>query len=124
MEKDIYGYRISDGIVFCCSPPHLFNTLTGKSVRLRSTMSILLTYLINNAYMNKVSDETIMTDVFEQRGLKCSRQRLWQAIHSLEALLIKVGLSKKLVSRVDGNGYAILNLSIAVLYFYIDDEVN
>lgn len=118
MDKDIYGYKISDGIVFCCSPPHIFNTLTAKSIRLRSTMSILLCYLIDNAYMNKVDDDTIMAEVFEQRGLKGSRQRLWQSINALEDLLAKMGLPNKLVSRIDGNGYAIMNVSISALFFH------
>ncbi|WP_336222942.1 hypothetical protein [Enterobacter kobei] len=122
IDKDIYGYKINNGIVFCCSPSHLFNTLTGKSVRLRSTMSLLLRYLIDNAYMNKVNDEMIMIEVFEDRGLKCSRQRLWQAVNSLEALLNSVGLGKKLLSRIDGNGYAILNVTVAALYYHADEN--
>ncbi|MEB6186381.1 hypothetical protein [Enterobacter roggenkampii] len=85
-------------------------------------MSELLRFLIENAYMTKVNDKDIMEDVFERRELRCSHQRLWQAVNTLEQFLIRVGMVRKLTCRVDGNGYAILNVTISALYYLNNEE--
>lgn len=63
MGFDIYGYKIGESVIYCVSPPHLVNTLNGQRVRLRETMSELLRFLIDNAYMTKVNDKEIMEEV-------------------------------------------------------------
>lgn len=123
MVFDIYGYKIGESVIYCVSPSHLVNTLNGQSVRLRETMGELLLFLIENAYMNKVNDKEIMDAVFECRGLRCSHQRLWQAVNTLEQYLARVGIVRKLTSRIDGNGYAILNATISALYYTANKEV-
>ncbi|EFJ7594975.1 hypothetical protein AW765_004546 [Escherichia coli] len=123
MGFDIYGYKIGESVIYCVSPPHLVNTLNGQSIRLRETMSELLRFLIDNAYMTKVNDKEIMEEVFECRGLRCSHQRLWQAVNTLEKYLTRVGMVRKLTCRVDGNGYAILNVTISSLYYFGNEEL-
>lgn len=121
---DIYGYKMGNSVELRCSPPLLFNSLTGKTIRIRSTKFILLEYLITHAYMTKISDNDIMVDVFESRGLKCSGPRLWQAINSLNEFVEQIGKIPKLISRVDSNGYAILSVSITVLYVLLENAEN
>ncbi len=122
MNMGIYGYKIGVSVVFCVSPPHLMNTLNGKSVKLRSTMSKLLLFLIEHANMNKVGDDVIMEEVFEFSGLRHSPQRLRQAVNALEKLLAGIGMGRRLTCRVDGNGYAILNTTVSVIYNFCEDE--
>lgn len=86
-------------------------------------MSELLRFIIENAYMTKINDEEIMQEVFERRELRCSHQRLWQAINTLEKYLTRVGMMRKLTCRIDGNGYAILNVTVSALYQFANEEL-
>lgn len=56
-------------------------------------------------------------------GLRCSHQRLWQAVNTLEQYLTRVGMVRKLTCRVDGNGYTILNVTISTLYYFGNEEL-
>ncbi|WP_224232179.1 hypothetical protein, partial [Klebsiella oxytoca] len=112
------GYCIGDNLEFRISPALLVNTLTGISIRLRPTMARLLSYILNHSNERMIEDEKIMRDVFENYGLKCNKQRLWQAINSLKKTLAKCGFSRFIIYRVNNNGFLISNVRIGMLLCY------
>ncbi|RWR02293.1 hypothetical protein ED28_07895 [[Pantoea] beijingensis] len=118
MELNIYGYCINDNLEFRLSPALLVNVLNGNSIRLRKTMARLLCFLLENHEATIISDTAIMTEVFECHGLRCSRQRLWKAMNTLQLTLHKCGLSTNLLSRVDKCGFAFNEKNIKTLFFY------
>jgi len=115
-----YGYCINDTVEFRLTSAMLVNTLNGSSVRLRKTMARLLGFLLSQAKENAIKDDVIMTEVFENFDLRCSRPRLWQAMHTLEELLRKTGVDGDVFTRQDAKGYSLRTLNVRVL-FYADD---
>lgn len=118
LDHHLYGYCIGDNLEFRISPALLVNTLTGISIRLRPTMARLLSYILNHSNERMIEDEKIMRDVFENYGLKCNKQRLWQAINSLKKTLAKCGFSHFIIYRVNNNGFLISNVRIGMLLCY------
>nr|WP_181375066.1 hypothetical protein [Pectobacterium carotovorum]ALG88537.1 Hypothetical protein [Pectobacterium carotovorum] len=113
-----YGYCIGDNLEFRISPALLVNTFTGVSIRLRPTMARLLSYILSHADEQVIEDEKIMRDVFENYGLKCNRQRLWQAINALKSTLAKSGFSRLIIHRVNKTGFFISNVKLGILICY------
>lgn len=118
LDHHLYGYCIGDNLEFRVSPALLVNTLTGISIRLRPTMARLLSFILNHSNEKIIEDDKIMRDVFENYGLKCNRQRLWQAINSLKKTLAKCGFSRFIIYRVNNNGFLISNVRIGMLLCY------
>ncbi|HCB1498031.1 hypothetical protein DET57_10197 [Klebsiella oxytoca] len=118
LDHHLYGYCIGDNLEFRISPALLVNTLTGISIRLRPTMARLLSYILNHSNEKMIEDEKIMRDVFENYGLKCNKQRLWQAINSLKKTLVKCGFSRFIIYRVNNNGFLVSNVRIGMLLCY------
>ncbi len=46
-------------------------------------MARLLQYIFNHAGSRMIEDRDIMVEVFENYGLKCSKQRLWLTVTTL-----------------------------------------
>ncbi|EOI1394311.1 TPA: winged helix-turn-helix domain-containing protein [Klebsiella oxytoca] len=107
----IFGYLLgneNDGVLFF-KEKDLLLPLNGRysPLRLRSTMSRLLLYLLEKAHIGLVRDEYIMKNVWEIHGLKASGPRLWQVVNDLKNRLNRVGLDHNFIRRVEGRGYLI-----------------
>lgn len=116
----IFGYILgneNDGVFFF-KEKHLLLPLNGRysSVRLRSTMSRLLLYLLEKANVGLVRDEHIMKYVWEIHGLKASGPRLWQVVNDLKNKLSKVGVDNSFIMRVEGQGYIINTIYFESVY--------
>lgn len=115
IDRVLYGYSIGDSLEFRVSPSVLINIKTGKTLRLRATMSRLLNYLLFRSKEKLIEDERIMVDVFENYGLRCSKQRLWQAIRSLKNVIMRLGYNKELILRVNNAGFTMSDIRISML---------
>jgi len=124
LDSILYGYCIGENIEFRVYPPVLVNTLLGKSMRLRPTMARLLGYFLFHAKERVIEDERIMIDVFEQHGLKCNQQRLWQSIRALKAVLTKCGFNRDLILRIKKVGFTVSDVRVAILFCYIQNKID
>lgn len=117
-QQALYGYCLGDNLEFRIAPALLVNTLTGISMRLRPTMARLLQYILNHSNDRMIEDKKIMKEVFEDFGLKCNKQRLWQAINALKNTLFKSGCRSVAIHRVNNCGFLICNVQVSVLISY------
>ncbi|WP_265098780.1 winged helix-turn-helix domain-containing protein [Klebsiella oxytoca] len=116
----IFGYLLgneNDGVLFF-KEKHLLLPLNGRysPIRLRSTMSRLLLYLLEKTNIGLVRDEHIMKNVWEIHGLKASAPRLWQVVNDLKNKLSKVGIDNSFIMRVEGRGYLINTMYFEAIY--------
>lgn len=116
----IFGYLLgneNDGVLFF-KEKHLLLPLNGRysPIRLRSTMSRLLLYLLEKANVGLVRDEHIMKHVWEIHGLKASGPRLWQVVNDLKNKLSRVGIDNSFIMRVEGRGYLINTMYFESIY--------
>lgn len=107
----IFGYLLgneADGVLFF-KEKHTLLPLNSRysPVRLRSTMSRLLLFLLEKANIGLIRDEHIMKNVWEIHGLKASGPRLWQVVNDLKNKLNRVGVDNNFIMRVEGRGYLI-----------------
>ena len=79
-------------------------------------MANLLEYLLTHAVGEIVSDKTLQIQVWENNGLSCSSQRLWQVMKNLKNKLALVGLPDNFIIRVTGKGYMIAGEMVMELY--------
>ncbi|HBV8970899.1 TPA: transcriptional regulator [Klebsiella oxytoca] len=115
-DAEIYGYCIGENIEFRVCPPVLVNICTGRSIRLRPTMARLLGYFLQHARDKLISDSRIVSDVFEQYGLKCSQQRLWQAVRALKEVLSKCGFKREFIMRIRNSGFTLSDERVVTLF--------
>lgn len=115
IERVLYGYNIGDCLEYRVSPNLLINIKTGKTLRLRSTMARLLNYLLYRSKEKVIEDERIMIDVFENYGLRCSKQRLWQAVRALKNAMMRLGFNKELILRVNSSGFTLSDIRVEML---------
>lgn len=118
LNQVLYGYCIGSHLEFRISPALLVNTLTGVSFRLRPTMARLLQYILSHSSERIIEDKNIMREVFENFGLKCSKQRLWQAMNSLKTTLAKCGFSQVVIYRVNNSGFVVSDVHVGMLILY------
>ncbi|EME8413589.1 TPA: winged helix-turn-helix domain-containing protein [Klebsiella oxytoca] len=116
----IFGYLLgneNDGVLFL-KEKHLLLPLNGRysPIRLRSTMSRLLLYLLEKAHIGLVRDEHIMKYVWEIHGLKASGPRLWQVVNDLKNKLSRIGIEHSFIMRVEGRGYLINAMYFESIY--------
>lgn len=116
----IFGYLLgneTEGVLFF-KEKHLLLPLNEryKPVRLRSTMSRLLLFLLEKGNIGLIRDEHIMKNVWEIHGLKASGPRLWQVVNDLKNKLAKVGVDNNFIMRVEGRGYLLNNLYVESIY--------
>lgn len=115
IDRVLYGYSIGDSLEFRVSPSILINIKTGKTLRLRATMSRLLNYLLFRSKEKLIEDERIMVDVFENYGLRCSKQRLWQSIRALKNVMMRLGYNNELILRVNNAGFTLSDVRVDML---------
>ncbi|MBZ7671397.1 CadC family transcriptional regulator [Klebsiella grimontii] len=116
----IFGYLLgneTNGALFL-KEKHLLLPLNARysPVRLRSTMSRLLLFLLEKGHIGLIRDEHIMKNVWEMHGLKASGPRLWQVVNDLKTKLARVGIDDNFIMRVEGRGYLINNLYFESIY--------
>lgn len=87
-----------------------------KEIRLRSTQSNVLEYLLEHAIESFVTDEELMLNVWEKNDLRASTQRVWQVINSLRLKIHELGISDDFILRVSKKGFYIRESSIRTIY--------
>lgn len=120
MDKlTIYGYRLGkyNEVEFLPFKKCLIkNGSPGQIEHLRQTMANLLEYLLAHAVGEVVADKVLQVQVWENNGLSCSSQRLWQVMNNLKNKLRKVDLPEDFIQRVTGKGYTIPQNMVLELY--------
>ena len=120
VKLTVYGYRLGERNEVEFLPFKrclLLPETPGKAVEyLRPTMANLLEYLLAHAVGEIVPDKTLQIQVWENNGLSCSSQRLWQVMHNLKNKLALVGLPDNFIMRITGKGYMIANEMVMELY--------
>lgn len=120
VKLTVYGYRLGlhTEVEFLPFKRCLIaSEMRGNTVEhLRPTMANLLEYLLANAVGYIVPDKTLQTQVWENNGLSCSSQRLWQVMNNLKNKLTKVGLPDNFIQRISGKGYKIPDNLVLQLY--------
>lgn len=120
VKLTVYGYRLGQHTEVEFLP--FKRSLTAPEApynaveTLRPTMANLLEYLLANAVGNIVPDKILQTHVWENNGLSCSSQRLWQVMNNLKNKLAKVGLPDNFIQRISGKGYKIPDNLVLQLY--------
>lgn len=130
MEKlTIYGFRLGKRGETEFLPFKKSLTKYGHpegSTYLRLTMANLLTYLLNHAVGITVEDKALQVQVWENHGLRCSSQRLWQVMNNLKHKLEQFDLPDNFIQRVAGKGYMIPKEMVLKLYcqegFFNEDD--
>lgn len=132
MEKlTVYGYRLGKNseIEFLPFKKSLMRYgQPQESISLRLTMANLLNYLLSHAVGNVVADKALQIQVWENHGLRCSSQRLWQVMNNLKRKLEQFDLPEDFILRVAGKGYMIPDEMVLKLYcregyFAVDDDI-
>ncbi|EOZ9391013.1 winged helix-turn-helix domain-containing protein [Enterobacter hormaechei] len=123
----VYGYKIGEYILFQLADRTLFNTrrvskVSHKinSLKLRSTMSLLLCYLLENANGKVVSDDELLFYVWDQNGLKGSNHRLWEVMNELKRKVKELGMEEDIILRINSNGYFIKDGYVSPLFYPSD----
>lgn len=120
VKLTVYGYRLGyhSEVEFLPFKRCLIASENqGSTVEhLRPTMANLLEYLLANAVGNIVPDKMLQTQVWENNGLSCSSQRLWQVMNNLKSKLAKAGLPDNFIQRIGGKGYKIPDNLVLQLY--------
>jgi len=120
MDKlTIYGYRLGkyNEVEFLPFKKSLMKYSTPAQVEhLRQTMANLLEYLLAHAVGDVVADKVLQVQVWENNGLSCSSQRLWQVMNNLKTKLRKFDLPEEFIQRVTGKGYTIPQNMVLELY--------
>lgn len=124
---NVYGYKIGEEILFQISDRILFNTkrVSGTSnkrhsLKLRSTMAMLLRYLLENANGKIVSDDELLFHVWDQNGLKGSNHRLWEVMNDLKRRIKELGIEEDIILRINSNSYFIKDGYVSPLYYPAD----
>ena len=79
-------------------------------------MSLLFTYLLENANDRIISDDELLMEVWDRRGLKGSNHRLWEVMKDLKMKLKELGLDDSFILRVNGNGYLLKDGMVSQLH--------
>lgn len=120
VKLTVYGYRLGYRTEVEFLPYKrclIASEIQGNTVEhLRPTMANLLEFLLANAVGHIVPDKTLQTQVWENNGLSCSSQRLWQVMNNLKNKLAKVGLPDNFIQRISGKGYKIPDNLVLQLY--------
>lgn len=118
-----FGYYISPGVQLDAFHRHLINLgQSDKSqkyikVSLRDTKLRLLMFLLEHAGEKLITNQKIMTNVWEHYGLRASSARLWQVMQDLKSTLISVGVDfDALITKVDSRGYSVNGSMVIALY--------
>lgn len=119
-----YGYYLGDDLFYHVSDSIILNfkekngEKRGKLhyVKLRETMSNLLLHLLENAGRGIIRDDDLLTSVWDQRGLRGTRPRLWQVMITLKKKMQDIGIEQDFIFRVNGDGYIIRKSFISPLY--------
>ncbi|HIE9359476.1 TPA: winged helix-turn-helix domain-containing protein [Klebsiella quasipneumoniae subsp. similipneumoniae] len=122
-----YGF-VLNGILFYHPSSALLinlNRLKGESrglsyIKLRKTMSVLFTYLLKNTGTRPISDNELLTEVWDKNGLKGSSHRLWEVMASLKGKLYDLGIKDNIILRVNSEGYMICSALVYPLYLKED----
>ncbi|APZ05657.1 hypothetical protein BWI95_11690 [Kosakonia cowanii JCM 10956 = DSM 18146] len=115
----VYGYRLGNDheVEYLPFKKRLINYASpGKADYLRTTMANLLHFLLTHAVGRVVADRTLQTQVWENNGLSCSSQRLWQVMNNLKRKLAAFHLPEDFILRVEGKGYLIPEEKVLQLY--------
>ncbi|HBY9716916.1 TPA: hypothetical protein MJA52_003900 [Klebsiella aerogenes] len=113
-----FGYRLGDDVYFIISERVLFNIRKKNPSRLqlRTTMSVLLEFLLKNFQRDFISDDEIMTNVWEANALRASSHRLWQVMRELKLKLNEIGLTEDIFYRSGRCGFIVSRDKVEPLY--------
>ncbi|MDD7997145.1 helix-turn-helix domain-containing protein [Kosakonia radicincitans] len=119
----VMGFLIEKSVIYDCRTKRLICLYgTAKYISLRKTQSYLLEYLLCHGVNNVVSDDMLMSDVWERNGLRASVQRVWQVINDLKYNVSKSGVSDEFILRVSRKGYLIRSSSVQTLFYHAGNE--
>lgn len=97
----VYAYEIHGEILYYLDDMLLVNLNKTKfsRIQLRKTMGNLLQYFLENSSKSFISDDELMSEVWEKHDLRASSHRLWQVVKDLNLTLKEVGLTEDVFVR-------------------------
>ena len=112
------GYALGNEILFYFKDNVLINFSKNNfcRVQIRSTMANLLSYLLLNSERKFITDDDIMSDVWEMNNLRASSHRLWQVSRDLKFKLLEIGLEEELFIRVERRGFSVNSGLVMPIY--------
>jgi DNA-binding winged helix-turn-helix (wHTH) protein len=112
------GYALGNDILFYFKGNVLINFSKNNFCRLkmRSTMANLLSYLLLNSGRKYITDDELMSAVWEMNNLRASSHRLWQVSRDLKFKLIEAGLDTELFIRVGRRGFSVNRELVMPIY--------
>lgn len=112
------GYALGNDILFYFKENVLINFSKNNfcRVKIRSTMANLLSYLLVNSERKYITDDEIMSAVWEMHNLRASSHRLWQVSRDLKFKLIEVGMDTELFIRVERRGFSVNRELVMPIY--------
>ncbi len=108
-EVNKFGFVINNEIIFMRKKNSLINITEKKTkiIKLRPTMSNFINYMLEQRNSNFISDNDLLTMIWEENNLQASTQRLWQVVRDVKYKLIDAGLELDLFNRVERSGYVV-----------------
>lgn len=109
IQIDILNRRVirvtsNQGLFFC-------------AIILKKVMMDLLVYLLLNAIDDEVSKDELLKNVWEEKNLRASSQRLWQVINELKVNLVNIGFPIDFIVNIRGHGYKINYEFVKPIYY-------
>ena len=131
MDYQLHGFMIGSEIHFDILNQRLYRlpsrhadkSIVFVTIGLNKTMLALLLYLMTHARERPVSKDELIREVWEDNGLSCSSQRLWQVLHNLHKKLEMLGLPDNFISNSRNDGYRITGKMIRPVYYKESESV-
>lgn len=131
MDYQLHGFMIGSEIHFDILNQRLYRlpsrhadqSIVFVAISLNKTMLELLLYLMIHARERPVSKDELIREVWEENGLSCSSQRLWQVLHNLNKKLEKLGLPDDFILNSRNDGYRITGELVRPVYYQESESV-
>lgn len=116
VTPEVHCYEIEGKIFFYPKTMTLVNFCGEQVVRtqLRTTMGNLLKFLLESGEKGIISEDEILTEVWEKNCLRASAHRLWQVSRDLNYKLTSVGLTLPLYEKINRKRLYTVNMKIVV----------
>ena len=119
-DECLYGYTIFKHLEYRLSTRALINIKNGRMIIFGATKARLFEYMLSRMEEDNVSDNDIITHVFEDFGLRCSKSYLLSMIKKIRHAFNVVGFDRYPFSRIGGKAYQIDREAIDRIYLIKD----
>lgn len=98
-ESNLYGYKILNKVEYRIKSRILVNIHNGRLLRLSKTKGRLLVFFLASSHEKFISDDQIISEVWEQFGLRGSYSLLAKSVKDLHMNFLSLGVDKNVFYR-------------------------